>query len=687
MYKIIFLISILVSSIVAKDFELLADNVSTEGDKTIAKGNVVVQGANYYIQADKAIYDKENSVLELFGNVNTVKDADVYSVSNYAKIDMKNDCSTVSPLFMLNNESGIWFNAKKAQSEKDIYKVYNSTVSSCNTQKPTWSISFKEGEYDREKEWLSIYHPTFYLGNIPIGYLPYFGFPTSDKRQSGLLIPQFSISNDEGLGLIQPIYFAPENEWDLEVNPQMRGKRGSGLYSTLRFVGDKSKGIFKAGYFQNKSSWIDKYNLENSKVVGYEFEYEKENPLSVIKGHEDGVYVDYKYYNDVDYLNLKDFSTTSTDAVADSRVNYFYQTQDLYFGTYLIHQLDTTKGSNDDTIQTLPSVQAHKYNDNLFLNNLLYSVDYKVKNYTRKTGLNGTEQQIFIPISYYTPLFDDFLTLEVSENIFASDINYHNFDTRSYENATFIRNYHKLALSTNLIKSFDDFVHNFNFDVSYTIPSYKKEKGDIYKITNDSEELNFISYDIQKENLALDFSQYFYNNNGGTILKHIAQQIVYYEGYDYKYSDLSNDIVYYMSDFMTLSNQSKFSHEYSKISYSSTTMTLEEEKDYKVSLSHTMEDSISKDSNYIMVELEKSLDYKYDVFSKVEYDYEKSLYNKFEIGMSMTKSCWGYKVKYIRDITPINSTNNSSDSVTENKIFFEISFIPMGGFMTNLHKN
>jgi LPS-assembly protein len=673
-----------VSLLVAKNFELLANKINTENNITTAEGNVVVQGPNYYIQADKAVYDKSNEIMELFGNVNTIRDSKMYSISNYAKIDMKNDCSTANPLFLLNDDSGIWFSAKEAKSDKNIFTLHNSTISSCNTLNPVWSISFKEGKFDRDDQWIKLYHPTFYIGDVPIGYLPFFAFPTSDKRRSGLLIPSFSLSSNEGFSYIQPIYFAPFNDWDVEISPQFRGNRGLGAYTTARFVGDDYKGTFRAGYFDNKSSWVDKYALDNDKVIGLEFDYVDKNVVADTKGHEDGLYMNLKTYNDVDYLTLKDFDTTSTDTIANSRINYYYKSDDYYYGAYFIYESDTTKASNDDTVQTLPSLQFHKFSKNIFIDDLLYNLDYKVKNYTRKTGVNAVEQQLLLPISYYKTIFDGFLTLELSENIFISDINYHNSSIKTYEDGNFFRNYHKLGISTNLIKEYSDFIHNFDLELSYTIPSYSKKEGDIYGITTDDEEIDFITYNLQRENTQINFSQYFYDRQGRQIIKHTANQTIFFEGTTNKYADLSNDFVYYISDYLTMSHKNRYSHEYSNFPYSSTSLTYEIDNDFDISVTHSKKDDEIDQSEYVIVDAKKKLDYKYDVEARFEYDIKDSYKKKQEIGLSMTKSCWAYKVKYVQDIIPQNS---ALGSIHDNKILFEINFIPMGGFVYSMQRD
>ena len=47
------------------------------------------------------------------------------------------------------------------------------------------------------------------------------------------------------------------------------------------------------------------------------------------------------------------------------------------------------KKSNANTLQELPQVQFHSYNKELFLENLIYSIDTKAQNFTRKEGLNA----------------------------------------------------------------------------------------------------------------------------------------------------------------------------------------------------------------------------------------------------------------------------------------------------------
>lgn len=47
-------------------------------------------------------------------------------------------------------------------------------------------------------------------------------------------------SEKEGFYYEQALFIAEQNWWDLELKPQIRTNRGSGLYSTFRFVDSKT---------------------------------------------------------------------------------------------------------------------------------------------------------------------------------------------------------------------------------------------------------------------------------------------------------------------------------------------------------------------------------------------------------------------------------------------------------------
>jgi LPS-assembly protein len=209
----------------------LDDNTTT----TVASGGVVAYSPSYYITASKMIYDKNSSILNLFGNVNLVKNCQVQTVSDEAIIYLDNDNMDISPFFMKVEENQMWINSTDAILRDDIYYFENSVMSSCRSDKPEWWFEFTSAKFDTKAKWIDTYNARIYVQHIPILYLPYFGFHTYKDRKSGLLVPTIGYSKYEGFEYSQPIFYAPADNYDFEFVPQTRNKRGKGIYTYFRY--------------------------------------------------------------------------------------------------------------------------------------------------------------------------------------------------------------------------------------------------------------------------------------------------------------------------------------------------------------------------------------------------------------------------------------------------------------------
>ncbi len=74
----------------------------------------------------------------------------------------------------------------------------------------------------------------------------------------------------------------------------------------------------------------------------------------------------------------------------------------------------------ENNILKLPQVQFHAYNKESFIDNLVYSADTKVMNYTRSEGITASVYEMSVPISYSKYFFDDYLYLTLeNKNTFS----------------------------------------------------------------------------------------------------------------------------------------------------------------------------------------------------------------------------------------------------------------------------
>ncbi|WP_060826464.1 LPS-assembly protein LptD [Sulfurospirillum cavolei] len=674
-----------------QDVEMLAKTVTKDGDVAHAIGNVVVYSPQYLITADEAYYNYVTGDLELFGNITMLEGVNYASRSGHSKLNLKTKKGTSDPLFFFDESSSVWLKCENAVLDAETYITQKSIVSSCNTQDPDWKIVFTTGEFNKESKWMHLYNPVFYAGDVPVFYLPYFAFSTDRTRRTGLLRPDFGMSSSEGLYYMQPIYFAPAVDWDLELRPQIRTNRGEGLHATYRFVDTAySKGEITTGYFKEQSHYVD----ENDAHYGFHLQYDRSALLSTQYSQiqEDGLWVDIHYLNDIDYYNTKDNEDTVYDKLAVSRLNYYIKQEQDYFGFYTKYYIDTSKSSNKDTLQELPTIQYHRFTSPIFWDNLLYSVDYQGKNYTREergpntpSAVGAIQNEVRTPLTFYTSFFEDYLHVSASENIYMTYVTYSGETDGSY--LQHYSNYHRFNLFTDLSKSYDTFFHTMYFGLEHTVPSYSKTEGTQYKATfmNAVTSEDMIPLDLEEKNTAFQFKQFFYDMDGEKKLSHSIKQAYYYDK-EYHYGDLENDVKYYINGHLYVGDTVHYSHHYDQLSRNQISVTYQEPI-YQVSLRHTYVDRTyehnteDKDYSYVTLYGETSYWEHFTLFSAINYDVEDDLFKSWSLGFKKVKKCWDYSLVYRDSNTPKQTTStNGIDSVNKRGVMLMFNLYPMGSF-------
>ncbi len=662
-----------------QDVEVLAQTVTKNGTLVHAVGNVVLYSPKYLITADEAYYDYESGDVELFGNITTLEGVDYASRSGHTKLNLNTDKGVSTPLFFFEEKSNLWIKCENAILNPDTYITQKSIVSSCNTQDPDWKIAFTTGEFNKESKWLHVYNPVFYANDIPVFYLPYFSFSTDTTRRTGLLPPQIGIGGSEGFYYLQPIYFAPAENWDLEVRPQIRTERGEGIHGTYRFVDSPySSGQITGGYFKEQSDYAKEEELTNDAHYGIRVSYDRSALLSTkYSGIEDGLWVDINYLNDIDYYNTIDADSSTSDKLVTSRVNYYVKKDEDYLGIYAKNYIDTSKESNDNTLQELPTLQYHHFSNPFLLDNLFYSVDYKAKNYTRQEGVTAFQNEVRTPVSLYFSLLEDYLHVNVSENVYMTQVSYGN-DSDEGSSGEYFNNYHTFSLYTDLSKGYDTFFHTMYMGVEHTVPSYDKQSG-AWSYTYANNEL--IPLEFEEKNTALKFRQFFYDMDGEKKFSHTIKQAYYYDRED-EYGDLENDMKYYLTDRFYVGNTVNYSNTFHQLSRNQVSLTYKDSI-YTGAMRYTYVDKSyehnneGKDYSYVTFSAETRYFENIDLFATVNYDIEEDIFKSWSMGIKKFKKCWDYSLVY-KDITNPKQTSSGVDSTNKKGVMLMFTLYPMG---------
>ena len=673
-----------VVSLFGKDtIEVFSSEITSTKDFFEARGDVVLLYDGALLKANKATYDKNSSELILSGGVEMIRQDATKVASETLHINTKTKLVDFKDL-LLTTEEDLWISAGKAVKENENYKIFNSTLSSCNKANPDWTIEFAEANYRKDKEFMTLSKAKLFFYDTPIFYFPYLAFPTVNKRTSGLLFPQLRLSGDEGFVYEQPIYYVVSDNIDIEVNPQIRTSRGVGTHATVRFVdSNHSEGEFRTGYFLNNQSYINENNLDNEHY-GFEFLYSSTDILPESKyfdKYKSGLYVNATYLNGLEYLNLQKDTAASliSSNLIESRLNAFIYDDNDYLGLYGKYYIDISKKDNRETIQELPTLQYHRFMNYLFEDKLFYTFDTRVHHYTRVKGSRAYQTEFDLPVTYYDSFFNDYLDFSFSQNLYLSDVFFSNLNQPS-KNYRYYRNYHTLELSSDLVKAYGDDTHTLHPSLIYTKPSLEEESPIKYSDLNQEQKELFVTQ-TERENISLGLSQYYYNKEFEMNLFHRLAFIRFAKEV-FNQGDINNEFGYTVDDLNLYSNLF-YSLDRTTIRSLTSSITYNQSK-YDIMLTHFYNNDFLLDNektSFINGEFRHKYNKHNQWFVAGDYDMSQNFYHQWHVGWTHRQKCWGASLSIGQEQIP-----NLDNSFQNNMLYFELNLNPLGGIAQSVEE-
>jgi LPS-assembly protein len=676
----VFFIFFTLSLFSKEQIEVFAQEVVATKDFLEARGDVLILYNGDLLKSKRATYDKNSSLLILNGNVEMLGKKENRASSNELIINTKSQTVEFQEL-LITTEQDLWIEAKKATRNREHYQIFNSKLSSCNKSNPDWTIEFAEAHFRKDRQFISLKDARIRFFDTTIFYFPYLAFPTIDERTTGLLFPQFQISDLEGVVYEQPYFYAPSNNFDIEFNPQIRTSRGYGGHATARYVdSNHSSGLFRTGYFNNFTNYAQSNNL-NKEHYGFELQYHSTDILpksDFFDAYDSGLYLNAIYLTDLEYLNLQKDSASSliNSNLIESRFNTFIYDEERYLGLYAKFYIDTSKQSNSGTLQELPTLHYHNYMKQVFTDKIFYSFDAKVHNYTRSIGSRAYQTEFNLPITYYNSFFNDYLDFSLSENLYLSDVFFSNLGYNS-ERYRFYRNYHTVEFSSDLIKAYGENTHTFHPYIKYTRPTLESEEPTSYNELNDNQKELFVTQ-VEKEQLSMGVSQYYYNRKFEMNFFHRLAWIDY-PNEELDEGDINNELSY-RGEALTFYSNLFYSLDKDKI-HSLTTSLSYNQSNYDIMLTHFYNnDFIVKNAttSFINTSFVHNYNEHNQWFFNYDYDLKQDFNHQWDVGWTHRQKCWGSKVSFGQERIP-----NVERSFRNNKIYFELTLNPFGGIAQN----
>jgi LPS-assembly protein len=210
--------------------EILTYNSKTK--IATAKGRVVLVYGPYVMIAENVSYDQARDILRATGQIRlrepggNILETDLLELQNKFR-----DGFAEHLRLLLTNDATI--TAEYARRQNGVITVFErATYTGCKTcvlsdGTPLWEIRSKVATHDKEKHEIRHEDMTFEFLGVPIFWLPEFAHTDGTvKRRSGFLTPELSLSQDIGVGVTIPYYWALAPSYDITFLPLITSDQG-----------------------------------------------------------------------------------------------------------------------------------------------------------------------------------------------------------------------------------------------------------------------------------------------------------------------------------------------------------------------------------------------------------------------------------------------------------------------------
>lgn len=309
-----------------KQIVLFADGIEidTETKEVFAEGSVVIQLPNEVMECESIHFNMDSSEGEFKKVFGMVQPSVFYKAEN---IERKSE---------------------------NTYILEKAKLSSCSQPEPRWSFSFGKGTFKKD-DYIEMWHPVFYIKNVPIFYLPYIRYPLKKERATGILMPQVGVSGQKGFFYSQGLYWAMSRNMDATVNFDYYAARGMGTGIEYRYLFNRGTGGQVNFYY---------FNFKKDPLV-VEPDPESSNSAFILRlKHNQPLPVGFSLVADIDYQSsydfLREFDNNFRRAVVSNRSSQVYLSRSWSYFNLSVRasKMETYFVQRDDSIirRNLPSV-------------------------------------------------------------------------------------------------------------------------------------------------------------------------------------------------------------------------------------------------------------------------------------------------------------------------------------------
>lgn len=253
----------------------------SQKSKSILTGDVVVIQPGRRLEADHAVIYRDASgrykILDLTGNVRAYQPGELiiadsahfnllnktgvlqnvkYRTMLSSKDQIQNQMTPVSKNQEKLNGAVAWGQAQQAIQTKPEHTSYKEvSYSTCSPDAVQWKMVASKMNLNKKTEYGNAENVRFYYKGIPIFYVPYWTFPLTKKRKTGLLFPLYGETGISGFQIGVPFYWNIAPNYDDTITPTYYSKRGVLYVNKFRYLTHHSLGAISGSFMPDDSAF------------------------------------------------------------------------------------------------------------------------------------------------------------------------------------------------------------------------------------------------------------------------------------------------------------------------------------------------------------------------------------------------------------------------------------------------
>jgi LPS-assembly protein len=250
-----------------EEINFTADELLYDNDRNVvtAAGNVIVKREGNVLRADTVTWDRNSGRVVAKGDVSIVNPNG--DIAYGEVVDITDDMREgIVKSLLIVTQRGDRLAADMGERRGAIFILNQAAYTACPVvdehgcpKNPTWRIRAARVVYNSDREMVHYSGAKLELFGVPLLPMPGLSHPVGQQAGSGLLVPDFRISGQNGTSIALPYYFYLAPNRDLKVTPHIYTKEWPMLEGTYRAL--LSNGAYQITGFATYSRRSDPSNL------------------------------------------------------------------------------------------------------------------------------------------------------------------------------------------------------------------------------------------------------------------------------------------------------------------------------------------------------------------------------------------------------------------------------------------